>query len=719
MTNWTGNITTAQTFADGDYIVGNVNILSGGVVTVNPGATISFAGNYFVAVYSGVLVSAGALGSRITWRASGPEATVFGWSSILFNTYTTGNKFEFCNLMNSSGATAALRLAMRTGGEIGSINKNRFLFNNRNAIDVAETNDVDITISDCYFGSVNSEGTNLIRVTQGVSGHPINIQGCVFDTNALTPVMGSLTHPYGVINVRRNLFTGGGRRAATFSSNSGTANIVNNWFESFNSTTASDTVIVTCASTDVTVVVSGNVFGGDNGRVSAKHVFQNAVVGAKITSSYNDYVGTKFSALPTGSPAFVIIDTDNGSSSDNDYFAGNNGAALGNVDTSESTSSTETIPQYVGLTLARTNALSSPNFPNTIDTISATPSSSGCVITWNSNRPQTSEVYLSEATGISTDTPSTYGMSYLRDDDWADMYGRGSYKDKVGGMIGTAHAVTLDGLKQSTLYYYVLRGVDPGNNSVASSQASFTTTGVLPVISDITLSSTSIKSTGTVTITASITNTPSEAAVEVNGESFAMTNTTGSTYSVTISGHSIGIVSAETVTVFATNSSGGRQDDAASTLTVTKPTVDPATMTHDFTVWIRDALINNITDPVSASRNANSKFVCTSFPQRLAEFPLIVVGVTSMRHTRLGLRSEETLASVNFEVRIFSKSTKQRDVLWDEVYNFLRTYQFGSGESVSAELFDFMLVNCTNIDEDGKGGIHQKVAELSYKIVMQ
>lgn len=142
--------------------------------------------------------------------------------------------------------------------------------------------------------------------------------------------------------------------------------------------------------------------------------------------------------------------------------------------------------------------------------------------------------------------------------------------------------------------------------------------------------------------------------------------------------------------------------------------VADATLIHDVTLTIRDAISSNVTDPIASSRSSTSKFVATGFPQRPAEYPLITIEVIDTSDRNLGMRSEASEVKITLEIQIWAKRPRQRDELWDSVYNFLRTYQLGTGETIATGLFNFKILSAVNIDEEGKQGLHRKAVRIQY-----
>lgn len=149
--------------------------------------------------------------------------------------------------------------------------------------------------------------------------------------------------------------------------------------------------------------------------------------------------------------------------------------------------------------------------------------------------------------------------------------------------------------------------------------------------------------------------------------------------------------------------------------------VSTTTFLSDAIILIRDSLQSNITDPIQTKRATNERFVMTSYPMRPATYPVISVidkGINTIR--RMGMRSELDWVSLPIEIRIWARNTKERDELFQQVYNWLRSNQYDDATSSSDVwgLHDFKLLNTLNIDEEGIGGIKSKIIEVEYKLVV-
>lgn len=144
----------------------------------------------------------------------------------------------------------------------------------------------------------------------------------------------------------------------------------------------------------------------------------------------------------------------------------------------------------------------------------------------------------------------------------------------------------------------------------------------------------------------------------------------------------------------------------------------------DSIIYFRDVLNTNITDPISGSRPTSSKFVMTSYPQRSAIYPLIIVRDGNMQDQRLGLNSEASLMTQDIVLTVMARNIAERDKISQQVYNFMRTNQFGTGsETVNFGFHDYRLESSINIlrpDENGKDtGVRTKEMIYRFMTVIQ
>jgi len=147
--------------------------------------------------------------------------------------------------------------------------------------------------------------------------------------------------------------------------------------------------------------------------------------------------------------------------------------------------------------------------------------------------------------------------------------------------------------------------------------------------------------------------------------------------------------------------------------------VSGATFLADSIILIRDKLLTNITDPLTASRPATEKFVMTSYPQRAVTYPLItIVDRNISQPQRLGMGSEGTVLTITLEIRIWARNVRERDELFDQVYTYLKGNQLDATTGlVASNLNNFKLNSAINISEDGEQGIKSKVCEFSFLFI--
>lgn len=148
---------------------------------------------------------------------------------------------------------------------------------------------------------------------------------------------------------------------------------------------------------------------------------------------------------------------------------------------------------------------------------------------------------------------------------------------------------------------------------------------------------------------------------------------------------------------------------------MTITSVNSATIIADTVNFIRDKFNSNITDPLSASRSGNDRFVMTEYPKRPVKYPIItIVDSGTSQIARLGMQSEETAVRIPIEIRVWASNVKERDTISDEIYNYLRTNQFSGDDFIGANLHDFSMLSTTNVSEEK---IKSKILEVSYLFI--
>ncbi len=143
-------------------------------------------------------------------------------------------------------------------------------------------------------------------------------------------------------------------------------------------------------------------------------------------------------------------------------------------------------------------------------------------------------------------------------------------------------------------------------------------------------------------------------------------------------------------------------------MTITE--VRSSTFIADVVNLIRNNLNANISDPIS--RVGSERFVLTAYPQNPVNYPIITITDTgSTQEGKLGMGSEGTIIRLGVEIRIWARNVKERDELFDSVYDYLRTNQLSGDDLTAANLHDFSMGSVVNVSEED---VKSKVVEINY-----
>lgn len=175
---------------------------------------------------------------------------------------------------------------------------------------------------------------------------------------------------------------------------------------------------------------------------------------------------------------------------------------------------TDTTPPHKTNQASNTLTFTSDRTAPSISGVTASPSTTGATITWNTNESTVGQVFYG--------TTTSYGSS-----------------STLEVTPSTSHSATLSGLTPSTTYHYQIHVTDGAGNGATTTDATFTTTG-LPVAPVITNTNATPTGTSTATVTWN-TDTPASSQVfygtTTSYGSSSTLNTTGSTtHSVNLSG---------------------------------------------------------------------------------------------------------------------------------------------------------------------------------------
>lgn len=142
--------------------------------------------------------------------------------------------------------------------------------------------------------------------------------------------------------------------------------------------------------------------------------------------------------------------------------------------------------------------------------------------------------------------------------------------------------------------------------------------------------------------------------------------------------------------------------------------VESATFIRDILFFIKNDFLSNITDPLSG-RSSQSKFIMTSYPKRLVEYPLITIKLTNQSATPSGMQTLTMDVIVIIEIRVWGRNQKEKDELGNDCYKRLRDIQFTSGGSRANFLHKFELLSNVELDEEGEDQPKSRILSIQYK----
>lgn len=135
------------------------------------------------------------------------------------------------------------------------------------------------------------------------------------------------------------------------------------------------------------------------------------------------------------------------------------------------------------------------------------------------------------------------------------------------------------------------------------------------------------------------------------------------------------------------------------------------------------AIVDNITDPVSAIRPSDSKFVVSSWPLRTTFYPLISIRSDGMEEIHAsGFKSELMWVRLNFAIRVWARNEVEKEKLTEQLLNELRQAQFDGGSALSDDegLHDLKIESIVSVDEadeNGVAGIRSNIVRISFKFM--
>jgi hypothetical protein len=125
--------------------------------------------------------------------------------------------------------------------------------------------------------------------------------------------------------------------------------------------------------------------------------------------------------------------------------------------------------------------------------------------------------------------------------------------------------------------------------------------------------------------------------------------------------------------------------------------------------------LSSITDPIASSRSSSSKFILTSYPQVNVIYPIITIKMNNKKSSRAGMQTTAMNVELTIEVRVWARNEKEKDDLYNQVYEKLRNAQFTSSTgSVANDLHDFNELSAVEVDEEGEAGIKSRIGTFKY-----
>ena len=142
-------------------------------------------------------------------------------------------------------------------------------------------------------------------------------------------------------------------------------------------------------------------------------------------------------------------------------------------------------------------------------------------------------------------------------------------------------------------------------------------------------------------------------------------------------------------------------------------TIEKETLAHDVLYFVKDDLINNINDPFSSTRSNKSKFVMTSYPKRPVQYPIITIKLINVAAKRAGMQTTAQDITLVLEIRIWARDEKEKDKIFDEVFNRLANIQYTAVTGSTANnLHDLTIGSAVEVDEET---VKSRIIQLTYK----
>jgi hypothetical protein len=142
--------------------------------------------------------------------------------------------------------------------------------------------------------------------------------------------------------------------------------------------------------------------------------------------------------------------------------------------------------------------------------------------------------------------------------------------------------------------------------------------------------------------------------------------------------------------------------------------INSQTFVYDVFDFLKTDLLNNIEDPLGAKRMNESDFVLTAYPLNPVQYPIITLKILNTTARRSGMQTTAVDTHMKVEVRVWARNTKERDSIFTDVLNRLKSIQFLSQGSSSMGLHDFNISSAVEVNEDGQNTPKSKLIVVEY-----
>ena len=131
--------------------------------------------------------------------------------------------------------------------------------------------------------------------------------------------------------------------------------------------------------------------------------------------------------------------------------------------------------------------------------------------------------------------------------------------------------------------------------------------------------------------------------------------------------------------------------------------VSSQTLVSDVLSFIKNDLIDSISDPINSTRSLKSSFVMTSYPTKPVQYPIITIKSTNIEAFRAGMQSSLQDIKITLELRIWARNEKEKDTIYSKLLDRLANIQFTTSTgSVANDLMDFNVLSSVEVDEEGE-----------------